>query len=123
MAPARRVTAIIEREDDGFVALCPEFDIASEGASIEEARTNLIEALTLFFETASRIARTGLPTAERWDAAAARTLKRLFPSRKVIGVATREVLLGGGNIHCITQQVPQPAKALRRAQGSRPPGR
>ncbi len=53
MKSAQRVTAIIEREDDGFVGLCPEFDIASEGASIEEARTNLIEALTLFFETAS----------------------------------------------------------------------
>jgi len=53
MKPAQRLTAIIEREGDGFVALCPEFDIASEGASIEEARTNLIEALTLFFETAS----------------------------------------------------------------------
>jgi predicted RNase H-like HicB family nuclease len=47
------MTAIIEREDDGFVALCPELDIASQGATIEEARTNLIEALTLFFETAS----------------------------------------------------------------------
>ena len=53
MKPAQRLTAIIEREDDGFVALCPEFDIASDGASIEEARTNLIEALTLFFESAS----------------------------------------------------------------------
>jgi predicted RNase H-like HicB family nuclease len=53
MKSAQRLTAIIEREDDGFVALCPEFDIASEGASIEEARANLIEALTLFFETAS----------------------------------------------------------------------
>jgi predicted RNase H-like HicB family nuclease len=53
MTPARRLTAIIEREDDGFVALCPQFDIASEGASIEEARANLIEAITLFFETAS----------------------------------------------------------------------
>jgi len=53
MKPAQRLTAIIEREDDGFVALCPELDIASEGLSIEEARTNLIEALTLFFETAS----------------------------------------------------------------------
>jgi agmatine deiminase len=53
---------------------------------------------------------------KRWDAAAARTLKRLFPSRKVIGVATREVLLGGGNIHCITQQVPQPATVRRRAK-------
>jgi len=47
------MTAIIEREDDGFVALCPELDIASQGDSIEEARANLIEALTLFFETAS----------------------------------------------------------------------
>ena len=53
MQPARRLTAIIERGDDGFIALCPELDVASEGASIEEARNNLIEALTLFFETAS----------------------------------------------------------------------
>ena len=53
MKPAQRLTAIIEREDDGFVALCPDFDIASEGASIEEARANLIEAIALFFETAS----------------------------------------------------------------------
>lgn len=47
------MTAIIEREDDGFVSLCPELDIASQGATIEEARANLVEALTLFFETAS----------------------------------------------------------------------
>ena len=48
----RRLTAIIEREDDGYVALCPELDIASQGDSIEEARENLVEALTLFFESA-----------------------------------------------------------------------
>lgn len=53
MDSPHRLTAIIEREDDGFVALCPESDIASEGASIEEAKANLIEALALFFETAS----------------------------------------------------------------------
>ena len=47
------MTAIIEREDDGFVALCPELDIASQGSTIEEARANLVEALTLFFETAA----------------------------------------------------------------------
>jgi predicted RNase H-like HicB family nuclease len=52
MMQSQRLTAIIEREDDGFVALCPELDIASQGSSIEEARTNLVEALTLFFETA-----------------------------------------------------------------------
>jgi len=53
MKAAQRLTAIIEREDDGFVALCPDLDIASEGASIEEERANLIEALSLFFETAA----------------------------------------------------------------------
>lgn len=53
MKVARRLTAIIEREDDGYVALCPELDIASEGTSIEESRTNLVEALTLFFKMAS----------------------------------------------------------------------
>ena len=53
MPNPQRMTAIIEREDDGFVALCPELDIASQGPTIEEARANLVEALTLFFETAS----------------------------------------------------------------------
>jgi len=59
------MTAIIEREDDGFVSLCPELDIASQGSTIEEARANLIEALTLFFETASpsEIARRAKATA------------------------------------------------------------
>jgi predicted RNase H-like HicB family nuclease len=52
MQRLQRMTAVIEREDDGYVALCPELDIASQGSSIEEARANLIEALTLFFETA-----------------------------------------------------------------------
>lgn len=52
MPQPQRLTAIIGREGDGFVALCPELDIASQGGSIEEARANLVEALTLFFETA-----------------------------------------------------------------------
>jgi len=46
------VTAIIEREGDGYVSLCPELDIASQGDTIEEARANLQEALELFLETA-----------------------------------------------------------------------
>jgi predicted RNase H-like HicB family nuclease len=50
---SRRLTAIIHREGDGFVALCPELDIASQGDTIESARTNLREALELFFECAS----------------------------------------------------------------------
>ena len=49
----RQMTALIEREGDGYVSLCPELDIASQGGSIEEARDNLREALELFFETAS----------------------------------------------------------------------
>jgi len=49
----RQFTAIIEREGEGFVALCPELDIASQGDTIEEARANLQEALELFLETAS----------------------------------------------------------------------
>jgi predicted RNase H-like HicB family nuclease len=47
------MTAIIEREGDGYVSLCPELDIASQGNTVEEARDNLKEALELFFETAS----------------------------------------------------------------------
>ena len=49
----RRLTAIVEREGTGYVALCPEVDVASQGDSVVEARANLEEALTLFFETAS----------------------------------------------------------------------
>ena len=53
MKEKKELTAIIEREGDGFVALCPELDIASQGDTIEEAKLNLIEALELFFEHAS----------------------------------------------------------------------
>ena len=53
MKEIKELTAIIEREGDSYVALCPELDIASQGETIEEARTNLIEALELFYETAS----------------------------------------------------------------------
>ena len=49
----KKLTAIIERQEEGFVALCPELDIASQGDTIEEAKKNLQEALELFFETAS----------------------------------------------------------------------
>lgn len=48
----RYFSALIERDDDLYVALCPELDIASQGSSIEEAKANLTEAIELFFETA-----------------------------------------------------------------------
>ena len=49
----RQLTAIIEREEGGYVALCPELDIASQGETVAGAHDNLIEALELFFEVAS----------------------------------------------------------------------
>ena len=49
----RRLTAIVEREGEGYVALCPEVDVASQGDTVAEARGNLTEALTLFFDAAS----------------------------------------------------------------------
>ena len=48
-----KLTAIIEREGDRYVAVCPELDIASQGDSVEQARDNLREALELFLECAS----------------------------------------------------------------------
>jgi len=62
-----RFTAITEGEGKGYVALCPELDIASQGETVEEARNNLTEALELFFEVAdpseikNRMHRVGTP--------------------------------------------------------------
>ena len=52
MKTIRQLTAVIEREDDAYVALCPELDIASQGDTVEAAKKNLVEALELFFESA-----------------------------------------------------------------------
>ena len=54
MKTTHQLTAIIEREGELYVALCPEVDIASQGHTVEEARVNLVEALQLFFETADQ---------------------------------------------------------------------
>ncbi len=61
MNAMREFTALIEREGDGYVSLCPELDIASQGSSVEEAKSNLIEAVSLFLDTAdpSEIERRG----------------------------------------------------------------
>jgi predicted RNase H-like HicB family nuclease len=49
----RQLTAVIEREGDGYVSLCPELDTARQGDTIEEARANRHEAVELFFECVS----------------------------------------------------------------------
>ena len=52
MSDTRRFTAMIYREGDGYVSLCPELDVASQGETIEQAATNLCEGVELFLETA-----------------------------------------------------------------------
>jgi predicted RNase H-like HicB family nuclease len=52
MNDVRRFTAMIYRENDGYVSLCPELDVASQGDSVEEASANLREAVELFIESA-----------------------------------------------------------------------
>ena len=53
MSKSKMLTAVLIREDNGFVALCPEIDVASQGDTVEEAKLNLKEAVELFFECAS----------------------------------------------------------------------
>ena len=48
-----QLTGLLEREGDGYVSLCPELDVASQGSTVEEALANLREAVELFLETAS----------------------------------------------------------------------
>ncbi len=52
MAQTRAFTAVIQREGDGYFALCPELDVASQGDTVEEAKANLEEALELFLDAA-----------------------------------------------------------------------
>jgi predicted RNase H-like HicB family nuclease len=52
MKTIHEFTALVEREGDGYTALCPELDVASQGNTVEEARHNLAEAVALFLETA-----------------------------------------------------------------------
>lgn len=53
MSAKYQFTAVIEKEGNGYVSLCPELDIASQGDTVEEAKQNLKEAVELFFESAS----------------------------------------------------------------------
>jgi len=48
-----KLTGVIEREGDWYVAICPEVDVASQGRTVDAAHENLTEALELFFECAS----------------------------------------------------------------------
>jgi len=50
VANTLELSAVVWREDGIYVALCPEFDVASQGKSVEEALRNLKEALELYLE-------------------------------------------------------------------------
>jgi agmatine deiminase len=81
-------------------------DVA-EGTQPREAGMRMAGSYVNFYIGSRRIVAPLLDP--KRDAAALRKLKALFPSREVVGVPGREILLGGGNIHCITQQVPRHA--------------
>ena len=86
---------------------------ASENAQPRLAGSRLAGSYVNFYIANRRVLMPLLDP--RRDAAAAAVLRRAFPSREIVGVPAREILLGGGNIHCITQQVPRVPKP-------RPPG-
>jgi agmatine deiminase len=78
---------------------------AIEGSRPRRAGDRLAASYANFYIANSRIVMPLLD--ERYDEQAASILREVFPEREVIGVPAREILLGGGNIHCITQQVPR----------------
>lgn len=78
---------------------------AGEGTQPRRAGDRLAASYVNFYLGNTRIVYPLLDP--RHDDEAAAILRRVFPEREVVGVPAREILLGGGNIHCITQQVPQ----------------
>jgi agmatine deiminase len=77
---------------------------AAEGTQPREAGARLAASYVNFYVGTKRVV---VPLLDpRRDGAALRKLRSLFPGREVVGVPAREILLGGGNVHCITQQVP-----------------
>jgi agmatine deiminase len=86
--------------------------IAREGTRARAAGERLAASYVNFYIANGGIVMPLLDP--RTDRAAAQRLKRLFPERRVVGVPAREVLLGGGNIHCITQQMPAAGLGRRR---------
>jgi agmatine deiminase len=94
--PLPRPQAMKEEEAAGVVA--------HEGTKPRRAGERLAASYVNFYIANGGIVMPLLDA--RTDRAATRVLRRLFPQRRIVGVPTREVLLGGGNIHCITQQIP-----------------
>ncbi|HET9678035.1 MAG TPA: agmatine deiminase [Solirubrobacterales bacterium] len=79
---------------------------AAEGTAPRRAGDRMAASYVNFYLGNSRIVYPLLDP--RHDEEAAAILRHTFPEREVVGVPAREILLGGGNVHCITQQVPAP---------------
>ena len=77
---------------------------AVAGSLPRRAGDRLAASYANFYPASTRIVFPLLD--ERYDETAARVLGECFPEREIVGVPAREILLGGGNVHCITQQVP-----------------
>jgi agmatine deiminase len=102
--PMPRPLCLSQKEAAGIVA--------REGTKARPAGERLAGSYVNFYIANGGIVMPLLDA--RTDRAAAAKLKRLFPDRRVVGVPAREVLLGGGNIHCITQQVPAAGNVKRK---------
>ncbi|GAC1451980.1 MAG: agmatine deiminase [Steroidobacteraceae bacterium] len=87
--------------------------IPREGSKVRAAGERLAASYVNFYIANGGIVMPLLDA--RTDVRAARRLQRLFPRRRIVGVPAREILLGGGNIHCITQQIPAARRAGARA--------
>ena len=79
---------------------------AVEGTKPREPGDRLAGSYVNYYTGTTRIVFPLLD--ERTDDQARDILRSCYPDREVVGVPAREILLGGGNIHCITQQVPRP---------------
>jgi agmatine deiminase len=87
---------ISEQEAEGVVALA--------GSRPRRAGDRMAASYANFYIATRRIVFPLLD--RRTDEQAAETLSGCFPDREIVGMPAREILLGGGNIHCITQQIP-----------------
>jgi agmatine deiminase len=94
--PSPGPVTITEEEASGVDAIA--------GTLLRRAGDRLAASYANFYIATERIVYPLLD--ERYDEQAGEVLRGCFPEREVMGVPAREILLGGGNIHCITQQVP-----------------
>jgi agmatine deiminase len=94
--PSPGPIAITEQEASGVDAIA--------GTLPRRAGDRLAASYVNFYLATTRIVMPLLD--ERFDEEAAARLGDCFPDREIVGVPAHEILLGGGNIHCITQQVP-----------------